>query len=446
MEQATQPKLMELLVIKCGEARLPEATIKANCAVYLDFLEFHKRLNGDFVNPKAMGRSHIEQYMADLIKTRRATFQQQIKAFQGLRFLYVELLGILGIGLYDMGSLLVRFKERIRELGYSPKTEKTYRSHVLAYLNSKRLSDQKWVPWSLFSRESIQPFLSNLANVKSVSSSTQNNYLHALLFVAKQIFSIEIEGIDADRAKRPQTLPTCSNQDTIARLLEFLPSPYKLMVMMFYGAGMRLDEVHNLRYGDVNFQRHQIRIADAKGKKWRMVQLPRMAELALREQLEETRRWHAIDTRDGVARVPLWDAFDAKSPTAESQLVNYFVFCSHKRSRCPDTGRIGRFHLDNTNVGRAIKVAAHEAGIDDERLHPHKFRHSFATHLLDAGTTIREVQTLLGHNSVEQTMRYTHVAIAGATSNKSPLDRLDIAQPEARFEPRLLRTARHNAG
>jgi len=179
-----------------------------------------------------------------------------------------------------------------------------------------------------------------------------------------------------------------------------------------------------LRLKDIDFENRQIIIRGAKGFKDRVVPLPQTAVVLLRGQFEETRRWHRIDTAAGKCRVPLPGAFAVKSPRAERELGWFWLFCSPVRSCHPDTGREGRWHLDESTFGRALAVAVRKAEIL-KRVTSHCLRHSFATHLLNAGVDIRTIQKLLGHSRLETTMVYTHISATGPASETSPLDLLD---------------------
>ena len=105
------------------------------------------------------------------------------------------------------------------------------------------------------------------------------------------------------------------------------------------------------------------------------------------------------------------------------------MFASRQLSHCPRTGRIGRHHILEGSLQRAVVEAGVAAGLN-RAIHCHTFRHSFATHLVERGTNIRSVQLLLGHESLETTMIYTHIARTGVIAVTSPLDLLDDLRPE----------------
>jgi site-specific recombinase XerC len=152
--------------------------------------------------------------------------------------------------------------------------------------------------------------------------------------------------------------------------------------------------------------------------------LPHAVEAELEKQLRWRRGLHERDLARGVARVELPGALERKYPGAAQELGWQFVFASRQLSRCPRTGREGRHHVQASSLQRAVKQAALHAGFG-KAIHCHTFRHSFATHLVERGVNIRSIQELLGHESLETTMIYTHVARSGVAAVTSPLDLLD---------------------
>ena len=320
-------------------------------------------------------------------------------------------------------KLLDQLTQKCRTKGYSPKTAETYRHWCLDFLRFHRARTGDWIHPTKMAKVEIEQYLTHLAVVRHVSPTTQNVAFQAVLFLYREILAIKIEGVDALRAKRPQRIPTVLSRQEVAELLKHLTGQPKLIAMLLYGCGMRIGEAISLRVKDLDFGNEQIVIRAAKGAKDRVVQLPRCAEPLLREQVTATERWHSLDIKDGVARVPLPNAFAVKSPQAASQIGWYWVFCSHLRSRDPLMKQIGRWHVDESNFTRSLAIAARRAGIT-KRVTSHALRHSYATHMLNAGVDIRSIQSLLGHSSVKTTQIYTHVEAVGVASERSPLDLL----------------------
>jgi site-specific recombinase XerD len=188
-------------------------------------------------------------------------------------------------------------------------------------------------------------------------------------------------------------------------------------------------ECCRLRVKDVNLERDQIVVRAGKGDKDRVVMLPRSIRADLVGALATRQQLHERDLERGVARVELPDALERKYPRAAQEFGWQFVFASRQLSRCPRTGRLGRHHVYPSSLQRAVARAGRAAGLS-HAVHCHIFRHSFATHLLERGVDIRSIQLLLGHESLETTMIYTHVARRGVSGITSPLDLLNDATVE----------------
>jgi integron integrase len=227
-------------------------------------------------------------------------------------------------------------------------------------------------------------------------------------------------------------LPVVLSPEEVAAVLarvEGAGGVFGLMARLLYGCGLRLRECCELRVKDVDLKRGQIAIRGGKGNKDRIVMLPQAVRPGLEKQLRARDLLHARDVARGVARVDLPYALERKYPQAARELGWQFLFASRQLSNCPRTGRLGRHHVHPLSVHRAVAraVAAAQLG---KHVHCHTFRHSFATHLVERGVDVRSVQHLLGHNSLETTMIYTHVARQGVAGVKSPLDLLQGATAE----------------
>ncbi len=175
------------------------------------------------------------------------------------------------------------------------------------------------------------------------------------------------------------------------------------MARLLYGCGVRGSEGCRLRVHDLDLARGHILVRAGKGDKDRVVMLPRSARAALELQVAARRVLHERDLASGVARVDRPDALERKYPRAAQAFEWQFVFASRQLSRCPRSGRVGRHHVQEGSLQRAVARAGTAAGLD-RAIHCHTFRHSFATHLVERGVDIRSVQLLLGHESLETTM------------------------------------------
>jgi integron integrase len=191
--------------------------------------------------------------------------------------------------------------------------------------------------------------------------------------------------------------------------------------MLLYGSGLRLLEALRLRVKDVDFARSEVVVREGKGDRDRVTMLSQLVRDPLIEHLRQVERWHRQDLAIGGGAVELPGALGRKLPGAEREWVWQWVFPAGRRHSDPATGECRRHPLHETVVQRAMKQAVREAGIP-RRATCHTLRHSFATHLLEAGYDIRTVQELLGHRDVRTTMIYTHVLNRGGLGVRSPAD------------------------
>jgi integron integrase len=268
----------------------------------------------------------------------------------------------------------------------------------------------------------VEAFLTHLAVEGAVSASTQNQALSALLFLYREVLKVNLPWMDAVfRAKRGRRLPTVLSVDEARRLLAVMDGRPWVLASVLYGTGMRLMECLRLRVKDLDFSRNEITVRNGKGAKDRRTMLPRSLEEPLRREVDRARILHRQDLDSGFGETPLPDALAKKYPGAGVEFGWQFVFPSERRSIDPRTGREHRHHFDDAVLSRAIKKARTAAGID-KLLSAHTLRHSFATHLLEAGYDIRTIQELLGHKDVATTQIYTHVLNRGGRGVRSPLD------------------------
>lgn len=307
-------------------------------------------------------------------------------------------------------------------LNRSPKTADAYWGWCYQFLKFFVRGSTWTHPRDLGPRD-IEAFLTHLARDRHVAPSTQNQALQGILFLYHRVLQIQIQGVDALRAKPNRYLPTVLNRDETRRLFAQLHGRDKLVASLCFGAGMRIGEVFELRLHDLDLERRMIHIRQAKGHKDRIVPLPQALLPLLKQQIESTMHWHAVDVADGCARVPLPYALERRLPRAASELGWFWLFCSAHRSKEPGTGRVGRFHLDTSTFTRGFSEAVRRAKIW-KRVTAHTLRHTFATHLLDDRTDIVTIKELLGHESLETTQIYTHAKQGGVAGTISPLDTL----------------------
>ncbi len=311
-----------------------------------------------------------------------------------------------------------RLVEEIQVRHYSPKTLKTYRQWLRRFQAFTRSK-----PPESLSTADVKEFLTWLAVKKAVAASTQNQAFNSLLFFYRHVLQKEfgkVEGVV--RAKRRPYIPVVLSREEIEEILSHLAPPVNLVVKLLYGCGLRLFECLNLRVQCLNFDAGKITIHDGKGKKDRTVPLPKVLLPELKTQLDAVKELHLRDLASKYAGVFLVTALDKKYPNAGKEFVWQWLFPAQDLTRVPETGEYKRYHLHETVVQKAIKEAVGKTTLC-KRASAHTFRHSFASHLLQANYDIRTIQELLGHSDVKTTMIYTHtVKSVTLKEAKSPLD------------------------
>jgi integron integrase len=319
-------------------------------------------------------------------------------------------------------KLLDQVRQRIRLKHYSYRTEQSYIGWIKRYI----LYHQKRHPQEMGKAE-VEGFLNYLATEKKVAASTQNQALNALLFLYKEVLDKPLPNIESIRAKDSRHLPVVLTQAEVAAVLKQLSGVPLLIVQLLYGGGLRVNESLRLRVKDVDFGQEHLLIRDGKGHKDRTTTLPQAAIVGLKAHLVEVKAQHHRDLQQGHGCVDLPYALARKYPNANKDWGWQYLFPSQSLSKNPqaDDGILYRHHLHASSVQKAVKYAAKKAGLA-KPVTPHTFRHSFATHLLEAGYDIRTIQELLGHKDVKTTMIYTHVANRGVLGVCSPLDELGL--------------------
>jgi integron integrase len=314
--------------------------------------------------------------------------------------------------------LLEQVRRRLRAKHYSLRTEQAYVYWIRRFIiaNGKRHPRLMGAP-------EVEAFLSHLANDGKVSASTQNQALSAVLFLYREVLGIELPWMgNVTRAKRPRRLPAVLSVAEVQEVLARMEGRPWLIASLLYGTGLRLMECLRLRVQDVDFRRNEILVRAGKGGKDRRTMLPRSLVEPLQREIERARMLHQSDLAAGCGLAALPHALARKYPSAPREFGWQYVCPSVQRSIDPRDGVERRHHFDDGVLSRALKGACRKAAIE-KPVSAHTLRHSFATHLLEAGYDIRTIQELLGHKDVATTQIYTHVLNRGGPGVVSPLDR-----------------------
>ncbi|MEL3905592.1 MAG: integron integrase [Treponema sp.] len=320
----------------------------------------------------------------------------------------------------QLRDILSKLDEVIAAKHYSRRTREAY-----SYWIRRFMYEHKEKNLSAFSDREINSFISRLAVKEQAAASSQNQALSALLFLYKNILGLQIKSPEnIVRAKKPKKLPAVLSREETAKIFSLLPdNDYGLCIRLLYGTGMRLMEALRLRVQDIDFDKNEITIHCGKGAKDRKTMLPVSLKFPLQKHLEQVRRIHEADCKDGFGSVPLPSALAKKYPNAGKTWTWQWVFPQARRWRNKETGEQGRHHIDPSVIQRTLHEAVLKSGIP-KPIGCHTFRHSFATHLLESGYDIRTIQELLGHSDVKTTMVYTHVLNRGGLGVQSPIDRM----------------------
>ncbi len=314
-------------------------------------------------------------------------------------------------------KLLEQVSDKIRLKQYSYKTGQSYINWIKRYI----LFHEKKHPAEMGARE-LESFLTHLAVDKKVAASTQNQALSAILFLYREVLKLPLEpGNQFVGAQRTKVLPVVLTKTEVQQILACLSGTAKLAAQLMYGSGLRVNEVVSLRVKDLDFEQRQVVVRAGKAAQDRLSMLPETLIAPLQQQLARVETLHQQDLQHGYGRVYLPNALARKYPNAELEWIWQYVFPSTKISKNWEDGVMRRHYTSPATVQKAVSQAARAAKIP-KRVTPHAFRHSFATHLLEAGYDIRTVQELLGHKNVQTTMIYTHGLNKGPKAVRSPLD------------------------
>lgn len=279
--------------------------------------------------------------------------------------------------LNDFNLILVNAVEELKLKGYSPKTCEAYLGHMHRFLLAVGKDTGQIV------ERDIRNYLLHQLEVEKRSHSYVNQALSAIKFLFEGVLKQNQIIGSLPRAKKQQKLPDVLSRTEVARIFDVLKnSKHRLILLLTYSAGLRVSEVVSLRLEDVDSERMLIHVRQGKGKKDRYTVLSQVAFAELKQYI------------------------------SKFQLRTWLF-----------PGDIEGAHLSERTVQRIFVKAKEVAGIT-KNVSIHSLRHSFATHLLEAGTDLRYIQELLGHQSSKTTEIYTHVSQRDIGRIRSPLDDL----------------------
>jgi site-specific recombinase XerD len=274
-------------------------------------------------------------------------------------------------------TLLTRMDEEMVLRGFTRETRRTYLAHVRRFYAGRGRAHP------VAASDDVRRWLLHLLQTGRSHSYT-NQAVSALRFLHRHVLDAPVPVAKIPRPKRKKTLPKVLSESEVKRFLAALKSPkHRAIAFVLYSAGLRVSEAARLKVTDIDAERGQIHVRQGKGRKDRYVMLSPVVLEVLRE----------------YARV--------------ERPHDWLFPAGHRRDR----------HITSRAIQRQVTRAAQRAGIE-KRVTPHILRHSFATHLLEAGTDLRYIQELLGHTKVSTTVIYTHVARREAHRVTSPIDKL----------------------
>ena len=332
---------------------------------------------------------------------------------QAINYASLKQTGANWVDVYDTLEAEIKIRH------YSPKTFSSYRAWLRKFQSFLKSKDSR-----LLSQQDVKDFLTHLAVDKKVAASTQNQAFNALLFLFRHVLKQEFGEIkDVPRAKRKPYIPVVLSRMEVDRVFKQLKDPFILPATLLYGCGLRISECLNLRLQDFNLDEGLLTIHNGKGQKDRVVPLPQSIMPKIQAQLSLVADLFDQDlVSANYAGVFLPDNLGEKYKNAGKEFSWQWFFPAKTLTFLAESKEYKRYHLHDTQLQKAIKSAVKRAKLL-KRATAHTFRHSFASHLLQANYDIRTIQVLMGHSDVRTTMIYVQTIPSLTLKDaKSPLD------------------------
>ena len=368
-----------------------------------------------------LARQSSPQEFSDRLASKGAPEWQCRQAFQAVLLwqkMATEPLPVVQVPSTEWSPVLEAMARNLQSKQYSPRT-------IEAYLDwARRLA--KFAPAvpqdGKAASQAVQAYLKHLVLAKNLSRSSVAQARNAFAWLVRRELGFELELEVKGSAHHGRRIPTILSPEMVRDVLDQAPPPWDLLFALQYGCGLRLAELLELRVQDLDMRRGVVRVHSGKGDKDRQVPLPKALYERIERHLHERETLWRGDLARGWAKVDLPGAMVRVHPEAETAWEWQHVFGARQPLRHPGTNELRRWHPMETLVRNALREAARKAGVT-ERVHPHLLRHCYATHLVEAGVPLNEVQEMLGHNRLETTMIYLHVR-SPVPQRISPLDRM----------------------
>ena len=318
-------------------------------------------------------------------------------------------------------ELLVAAKAAMHSMHYAYNTQRSYIEWIKRFLafvaNNNGL---------LPADEKIEIFLGQLSNGAKTSASTRNQARNALIFFYTQVLHQVLDKhCNTLRSNKEKKLPIVLDQTEMTELLKQLSGTSEIIVKLLYGSGLRITEAIRLRIRDLDFDHQQLVVRSIDGDSQRFTPLSENLVPLLKVQLQKLQKIHAEDIQKGYGGNYMNDLEDKQQQEFNHDWPWQYLFPSRNLSYAGEMNSYRRLHVDQSVVNKAIKSAMNKLTLN-KKISAHTFRHSFATHLLQKGISLKRLQELMGHHNIETTKVYSLVLQQQMTHIRSPLDDLSL--------------------
>lgn len=320
-------------------------------------------------------------------------------------------------------KLLQKLDEKLIQRGSPRSTRDTYGHWVEKYFRYILKVHGTSVHPSQMKSKDVEQWLTHLAVKECLAPSTQNVALQAVLFLYREILGVELTGIDALRSQKPKLMPVVLNLSELELMFNNLAGVPLLIAKLQTGCGLRIGEACSLRIKDLDFDREQMTVRHAKGAKDRVTVFPKELHEAVRSQIRSMEVLFEDDRKKNMPGVSMPYAYDRKCQSASTSWPWFYLFASGQLSNHPDTGKLGRHHLDQDHINRKFTDVARKVRLA-KKLTSHAFRHTFATYMLANGTDIMTLANMMGHNDIRTTQIYLHCNLNSGQLQRTPFAKL----------------------